>query len=374
MQNNSRAFEAMMALLRAGLWQQPVVQCAGNDSNDSAKLFPLSPDEWDSIYSIACEQAVAGVVWQGVAQLPQECMPSQSLVVRWVAHVDAIERRNARMDDILGSLMIIYRARGIDPILLKGQTAAALYPDPHMRQSGDFDFYFPNPKWREIADSIAREAGCELSISADGSTVFSWGGVTIEHHSELFDLQRPKSVKIVRPIVKGIEKLCLSLSINKDFTVRALAPYPNLLLLNTHILKHSLGRGVGLRQFCDIALAYSASCKDVDGALMKSLYHSLGLGRWCSLLHSFLVQWMGLPQEALPWNDGLVDATPLMRIVQRGGNFGQHAGQGNEKGALARKGDTALSFLRNIGFCIRYAPGEAFYTFWQLLKGQCKRQ
>lgn len=364
----------MMALLRAGLWQQPVAQCAANASDGSIRLFPLSADEWGSLYSMACEQAVAGVVWQGVGLLPQEMMPPQALVMRWVAHIDAIERRNAYMDRVLTTLLILYRSRGVDPILLKGHSAAALYPEPHLRQSGDIDFYFPDARSRRAADELARSVGCETSLSADGSTVFTLEGVTIEHHSTLFDLQRPKSVKIVESVVAGIENLYVSLPVDKDFKVRTLTPLPNLLLLNTHILKHSLGRGVGLRQLCDIALAYSAVGRSVDGARMKEIYDSLGLGRWCSLLHSFLVQWMGLPQEALPWSDELRDSTPLMRIVQRGGNFGQHAGQGNEKGTLARKGDTALSFLRNIGFCIRFAPGEAFYTFWQLLKGQCKRQ
>lgn len=364
----------MMALLRAGLWQHPVSPCTDDVATGSAPLFPLSSDEWGVLYAMACEQAVVGVVWQGVSFLPQEQMPPRPVMMRWVAHIDAIERRNAVMDKALMSLLALYRENGIDPVLLKGHSAATLYPEPSLRQSGDIDLYFPDSLSRRAAERLVQDAGCTLVSGADGSTVFSWQGVTVEHHGELFDLQHPRSVKIVAPIVAGIENLCVPLPISNDFAVKALAPYPNLLLLNTHILKHALGRGVGLRQLCDIAVAFSASCGSVDGASMKGLYASLGLGRWCSLLHSFLVQWIGLSQDALPWDGEPVDVAPLMRIVRRGGNFGQHSGSGKERGALARKGETALSFLRNIGFCAGYAPGEAYYTFLQLLKGQCRRQ
>lgn len=364
----------MMALLRAGLWRHPVSQCADEAPLGAAPLFPLTPDEWAHLYYMAREQAVVGVVWQGVSLLPQESMPPHATAMRWVAHVDAIERRNALMDKALMSLLMLYRSHGIDPVVLKGHTAAAVYPSPELRQSGDIDLYFSNARERDKAERIVRDMGYTFSYSADGSSAFSIQGVTIEHHSALFDLQRPRSVKIVQQAMQGIGNLFIPLWINDNIVIKALAPVPNLLLLNTHLLKHALGRGVGLRQFCDVALAYNAARGTPDAAGQKELYASLGLERWCGLLHSFLVQWLGLPAEALPWETPQCDTAPLMRIVRRGGNFGQYASGGKNGRTATRKIDTALSFMRNIGFCVRYAPGEAFYTFWQLLKGQCRRQ
>lgn len=375
MPENNRLFNAMMALLRAGLWQDAAVPADVASSGACVAHFPLSPDEWKALYALACEQAVVGVVWQGISSLPVQYMPPQAVVARWVAHVDAIERRNVAMDKALASLLGLYRANGIEPVILKGHTAAVNYPSPLLRQSGDIDIYFPSQAQRLKAEEILKDSGLEPVASADGSTVFGWCGVTVEHHSTLFDLQHPRSRKIVEPILARIENLCISLRLNNELTVNALAPYPNMLLLSTHVLKHALGRGVGLRQLCDVAVALNASRRNIDGREAWELFASLGLERWSLLLHSFLVQWLGLPPEALPWNDGkAVDTAPLMRIVQRGGNFGQYAGNGAPKGAVARKLGTAFSFLRNLGFCAKYAPGEAFYTFWQLLKGQCRRQ
>lgn len=372
----------MMALLRAGLWEQPsagpLPMSASAEEHtvpvDGFSPFPLTPEEWQALYAIACEQAVVGVVWQGVSLLPQEFMPPYSTVMRWVAHVDAIERRNAVMDGALASLLSLYKECGVEPVVLKGHTVAAMYVAPALRQSGDIDLYFPNVREREKAEEIVRGKGFSLDYSADGSSVFSWQGVTIEHHSSLFDLQRPRSVKIVESTVQGIENLFLPLQVDNNLVIKALAPQLNLLLLSTHILKHALGRGVGLRQLCDMAVACNAARGAVDEAEQRTLYAALGLERWSALLHSFMVQCLGLPVDALPWQGPSVNPDPLLRIVCKGGNFGQHAGGGSDNSVATRKIDTALSFVRNIGFCAKYAPGEAIYTFWQLLKGQCRRQ
>lgn len=374
MSTGDKVFDALLLLLRAGLWGQLPPQELRASENGRPALFPLAADEWARLYRQASEQTVVGIVWQGVSQLPQELMPPHATTMRWVAHVDAIERHNATMDKAVESLLALYGSHGIEPVVLKGHTVAALYPTPALRQSGDIDLYFPNADERTQAEQLIRDKGCHTSHGADGSTHFSWQGATIEHHSSIFDLQHPRSKKIVEHSIQGIENLFLYLQVNDKLVVKALAPEPNTLLLVTHTLKHAMGRGVGLRQLCDVAVAYNAQSPTSDTKSQRELFTALGLERWCSLLHSFLVQWMGLPRTVLPRETALRDTTPLMHIVRRGGNFGQHATTSKNSGILTRKKDTALSFIRNIGFCAEYAPVEALYTFWQLLKGQCKRQ
>ena len=374
MPHPDKVFDALLLLLRAGLWGQLPSQELRAAESGRPTLFPLTAEEWAQLYREACEQTVVGIVWQGVSQLPQELMPPHATTMRWVAHVDAIERHNAAMDKALESLLSLYDSRGIEPVVLKGHTVAALYPSPELRQSGDIDLYFHDANSRKQAEQLVRDKGCSISCGADGSTHFSWHGATIEHHSEIFDLQHPRSAKIVEHTMQGIENLFLSLQVNNNLVVKALAPRPNMLLLVTHTLKHAMGRGVGLRQLCDAAMAYKAYGAAHDAAAQREFYAALGLERWCALLHSFLVQWLGMPRTALPWETPTHDTAPLMHIVRRGGNFGQHATTSKNNGAATRKIETAFSFIRNIGFCAKYAPGEALYTFWQLLKGQCKQQ
>jgi hypothetical protein len=352
-----------MALLRAGLWGDPC----------DTTLFPLSEKEWYGVYEVAQEQTVVGIAGHGLTRLPNEMLPPPKLIMKWVAHVDAIEQGNTRQVLALTSLLKLYRGAGIEPVLLKGLSAGSNYNRPSYRQSGDIDLYFPVPGDRERAEQLVREQGTGLVISADGSTSFSWEGVTIEHHGYLFDLQSRRALKIVSPLVQGIENLCVSLSFTNGASVKVLPPLHNMLLLNTHILKHAMGLGIGLRQFCDIAVAYRAYSAQGRGDELKALFKAMRLERWCSLLHSFLVQHLGVDSRWLPWESKYRDPECLMNIVQQGGNFGHYAPTyGRRLGAFTAKADTGIAFMRNARFCAVYAPGEALYTFWQLLIGQCR--
>ena len=145
MPHPDRVFDALLLLLRAGLWEQLPPHELRAEESGRPTLFPLTADEWAQLYGEACKQTVVGIVWQGVSLLPQEFMPPHATTMRWVAHVDAIERHNATMHKALASLLALYKSRGIEAIVLKGDTVAALYPMPELRQSGDIDLYFPMP-------------------------------------------------------------------------------------------------------------------------------------------------------------------------------------------------------------------------------------
>ena len=148
------------------------------------------------------------------------------------------------------------------------------------------------------------------------------------------------------------------------------SPFLNLLSLDLHILKHALGRGVGLRQLCDLARASFRQHGQVEAAEMKAACRRLGLAEWDRLLFSVLSGPLGLPSACLPYPAGSADVRPLLDIVWRGGNFGRYrAGQGGA-GSRRRKWRTACSFAGNVRFASRYAPREAFWIFASLLKGQ----
>ena len=154
------------------------------------------------------------------------------------------------------------------------------------------------------------------------------------------------------------------------------SPVLNLILLNAHILKHVLGYGIGLRQLCDMARASYSLHDKVDGNLIREIYGRLGIGRWSRLLYAFLVNDLGLPGDDSPYEVVDYKRDTLRRIILRGGNFGLHSGgrhADGRQGKWIRKYYTLVSHLRNVGFAMRYAPEEMFWTVWNLTKGQVGR-
>ena len=355
-ENTERERTALLALLKAGLWE-----CSPNNLN----LFPLSATEWKHVFRMAGQQTVTGLTFQGLRWLPDNLLPPQTLLLQWTAETDAIERRNKKMNAALQTLCSSFKEKGLNPILLKGQGIARLYENPLLRECGDIDLYFQSAHDREAALQHIRQMRIQIKEEPDGSAFYVWQGVKVEHHQRLFDLYNPFQQHAIGLLIrqKGFQE-------TGSAPYRLPSPFLNLLLLNLHILKHALGRGIGLRQFCDMARACYKLHGEINREEMKAVCRKLGLGQWNPLLHAFLTDCLGLPAECLPYPEVASTAQPLSDIVWRGGNFGQHNPLYSNTGNKARKWETARSFGRNVGFAFRYAPAEAFWIFTSLIKGQ----
>ena len=322
----------LLSLLRAGLW--------GASSPFPEGLFPCPAPVWESVYLLSCRQGVCGLAYGGLLLLPPALLPPAPLLARWVAAVDAIERKNRLSASVLSEL---YPKFPVAPVLLKGQGVGRHYGAPHWRECGDIDLYVPCGPSFTASCSVLEGLGACPSVRADGSVSCLWRGIELELHPFPTGLRSPRS----RRVLSG---LC---DLPDSFSRTPLPGVPSgpvlvpsgeleLLLLSAHILKHAVGWGVGLRQLCDMARACHRLCGRYDRASYRCACR-----RPC-------------PPDA------------LLGVVLRGGNFGLYAPGRRHPSSPAwrRKLLTSSSFLRNAGFSLRYAPGEAFWIFTGLLKGQ----
>ena len=149
-------------------------------------------------------------------------------------------------------------------------------------------------------------------------------------------------------------------------------------MLSAHILKHAIGPGVGLRQLCDMTMAYRGLARSFDPTRLREIFRRTGTLRWNRLLFSFLVDWLGLDESlyAKLFGTARVASAPLLDIILEGGNFGHYAATRRDKiaaGAAHRKRDTLRRFLHRLPFSLRFAPRETFATIWTLIRGNLRR-
>lgn len=359
----NRVHVALLVLLRAGLWEQ---------RTEDLSCFPLSVEEWKSLYLLSRQQTVTGIVFQGIQYLPEGLLPPDGVLVRWMAETDAIERKNMRMDRILESLVEWLADSGVYPVLQKGQGIARLYEKPLLRECGDIDFYFNSRRMFEKAYSLVHQCNLHEKIQADQSVVYTWKGVEVEHHLRLLDLYNPFLQRYTGRLEQEYGYAHMSLKAGIDVAIPS--PMLNLLLQSLHILKHALGWGIGLRQLCDMARSCYKLHDEVDSEEIKKITLRLGMGKWNRLLHAFLVEHLGVPAACLPYREMALESSPLLDIVWRGGNFGQYVSghKRSIRSSLADKWQTTCAFRRNAGFVFQYAFSEGFWMFSSLLKGQIK--
>lgn len=358
-----REVRAMLALLRAGLW--------GGTDPEMEKVFPLTQQEWNDVFLLSRRQTVLGLTYRGLDFLADDMQPPMALAVKWMAHVDRIEAANAKMDKAVCSLFSKFAQNGVGAVLQKGQGMARMYPEPHLRECGDIDLYFPGHDGE--SDPLEGIFDAQRQRMPDHSWSYEADGVIIEHHPFLLDIQNPLRQKYIRSLIaeKGFEKV----PVRDEDPVEVMVPAPevNLLLLSSHILKHALGVGIGLRQICDYAVAcrYYADRIDPDG--MRDIWRRAGLSRWSELLDGFVsdvISMRAKPDVAISSKKTSI----LLDIILKGGNFGVYS-EDRAKAShnvMSRKLHTLRSFAGNIRFALTYAPGEWFWTTAKLLGGQLR--
>ena len=83
-----RTLSCFFALLRAGLWGEPIDE----------RLFENFTD-WQEIQCLARAQTVVGVVLDGMSSLPQNLRPARSEYMQWLSLVMQIENANDMLND-----------------------------------------------------------------------------------------------------------------------------------------------------------------------------------------------------------------------------------------------------------------------------------
>lgn len=341
----TRTDKALLTLLRSGLWNRPP---------DTPELFPLSSEEWKEVFEKSRSHTVTAIVADSLEYLPENQLPPDEILAGWAVESDRIERLSGKMANVTAGLSEIYKT--IRPVCFKGLECARLYSRPSSRQCGDIDLYFDDI---EASEAVARQHGYVPEHKPDGSFTYEVQGIVVEHHPSYIDLCAPRKRKWLKTLDENPGFEAGSCGMLRP------APALNLLVLHSHVMKHAFGRGVGLRQMCDLARAYYSYDGMYEPEDLRRMYRKAGLATWTRMIHAFLADYFGLGKEFLPYQETHADASAFLERVLLAGNFGRSM-PGNGQGKVR----TLKAFMANALFAARYAPDEYFWQIVQLAGGQ----
>jgi hypothetical protein len=345
------ACQSFFALLRAGLWNRPP-QC---------DCFPLSPDAWKQVYMLARKQTVEGIIYDGIAQLPNHHFPPRDLLLKWVVAIDAIEERNKRMNKVIGELYELFTKNNITAFLMKGQGVAACYENPLHRICGDIDWSFPDKENFVRAYRLMEKKKANIERQAGFSACYVRRGFVVEHHRYLPDISNPLLSRYLRRIQKQENNHSAYLDMDAG-KVMLVSPVLTHLSVNTHILKHLLAFGISIRQLCDSARVCYTYHGQNESESLKKVYKKLGIYPWIQMLNNLLVNYLGMPEDYLPFP--LIpkqNADKMMKDILQGGSFGFYGGtisKETDEPQVQRR-HVWLHLLIRFSRYARYAPYEA---------------
>lgn len=225
---------------------------------------------------------------------------------------------NERRMFFLGKLSKELTEAGIEHCVLKGSSLAVLYPMPELRISGDVDILI-NPADEKRVMRFMEERNfvvAERDENAQNFTAKHPKAGLFEIHVKLFDSEFDKYVlkdkfKVKEPFARMV---------NPDGTeLNILSKNDGLYFAASHMIKHFVKDGLGLRQISDWLLYVEKYGDAVDMAGFNSVINELGFEKFMNAIYTIGNKYFGMKfecEEEYPED--------ILSDVDEGGSFGHN--------------------------------------------------
>jgi hypothetical protein len=350
--------------------------------------FSQSPTEgeWRELFALAQKQAMVGIAFRGVEQLPETQRPPKALLMQWYAVTERIKAMNADLDRKALAVANKFLEDGFPGVVLKGQGIARLYrverignchPEASTthhtlnttqelkvyRTPGDIDIWLMGTR-KEILDYVRRHVpDCKPVYHHVDFPVVE--GLDIEVHFTPTWMNSPVTNRRLQKFFREQSSSSFSSS-SKALPTPSLAF--NRIYILVHIYRHLFAEGIGLRQLLDY---YFVLCQGFTEEERKETVHtlrSLKMQRFAAAVMWVLQQVFGMDDRYLLTPPDEREGRFLLSEIMQAGNFGQH-----DERLQHIKGESRLHWglrkvVRNFRF-VRSYPSEVLWSplfkLWQ---------
>lgn len=274
------------------------------------------------------KQSVAALVFDAINRC--EIKLPLKTVVNYVAYSQQVKFGNEQLNAAIVALGRLLDGAGVNYAIVKGQSVAAFYPQPLLRQSGDIDFYCDKDNFEKAKQVLQSQWHVEFEESASEYHLhFVYKEVSFELHyslTSLYDEQKNAYWENLLAADEGGEVLI------NGYRIKTLSPTLHTLYIFLHLYHHLLELGIGIRQFLDFAMMLYA-CNDIDREALRHHLQELGMEKAFRACGCIVVENLGLPAEYFPYQQSDVDrryANRILQVVFYRGNMGKH----NKKGGF----------------------------------------
>lgn len=253
----------------------------------TARDVPAIPArDLQRLYHMAQQQALVGVVFQGVRRLDPHPADGEAnrtlledLTLEWMADAMAIRRNHERLNTHVAEVFAHLARHGFDGCLLKGQgNAMAYYPDPAARTTGDLDIWLrphDSPRPRSTAADARRVIALARRSYPQAKAVYHhvecppYKGTEVElHYRPQFLFSPLHNARLQAYFVREADRqFAHRVTLFSGAPVAIPTTEFNLVFQLCHIFNHLFHEGIGLRQLVD----YYYLCLAQDGRPPQSL-------------------------------------------------------------------------------------------------------
>ena len=304
-------FQVLLGLLCSYLWGREEVK----------ELLPLKEQQWKGVFEQAKDQAVAGVAFEAINRLPENLKPPKNIWLQWMEVWNKYEQRNKEISRVTATVVNILRQKGIQPVLLKGQSIGVFYPTPWHRCPGDIDVLVGEEGFKRM-EASEQQKGSRYVREREKHLELSRNEVTVEFHrkTSIFYLkeQRRRYDEMER---RWMENGPEEREIEGIGKVAVLPVGFDVLFLFAHGFMHFVPDRLRLRQLMDWVLLWKANNNKIDRKRLLKEVEQLGLRKGFGAFGYAAVNGLGMPKEWLPLceTDYKKSGEWLLRDIEKGG-------------------------------------------------------
>lgn len=321
----------------------------------------LTTSELSEIMRLAEEQAVVGLVTCVIIQ--NNINIGKNAPIKLFALNQQIKATNINLNKEIAEFARFMESNNADYLIVKGQTAAALYRNPYARMSGDIDFYTKG--YKRTAEIINKEWKIELPerlIEKEAS--FTHNGALYEIHKTLVEFGSKKHQRYWEQLM---ETPPVFIEVD-GVPVKTLDPTLYAVYVFLHLFFHFIHEGVGLRQLCDWAMVLHVWKDKIDKDKLQEILHEFGMEKAYCAFGYILLEKLGLEYFPLAISVGDLEIShKIQKDIMRVGNFGKY-GRKNKKGKWNYKLESMWLAIKNSFKYYSLAPKEVSLMFPRLMK------
>ena len=312
----------------------------------------VSKDDAQELIAMAEKQAVSGLIID--ALIKKDVRMEQMTLLEAFGYLEQIKQENQRMNREVAAFARLMADTGTEYAVVKGQTLAALYPEPLVRMSGDIDFLIQD--YQYVAKVLNGRWGIELPKQmVEKEIAFTHADALYELHTYLIDFGSNKHKRYWEQALAESKPVTINIDGEQ---VKVIEPTLNAVYIFMHLFFHFVKEGIGLRHLCDWAVMMHYYAEEIDKERLTEVLNKVDLLKAFLAFGTILVDKLGMKDFPLTLSEK--DRKYQSRIlsdIMHSGNFGREKRNVQEVG-IRYKLETMFFVLSN---CIRYfslAPME----------------
>lgn len=277
-----------------------------------------SVQEWDDVFEESVRQAVAGICIAGVDKLPKAQMPPQLLLLEWIGLSEQIKQQNKHVDGQTAEIWKRLKEDGLEAAILKGQGMAQEYGElAELRQSGDIDIWVKG-EYQRVCDYVQRtHPTMDVAYHRFHYDYYKDTEVELHHRPTLM-----RNLFDDRKLAKWYDSFKADSFVYLKDKGFAVPPTDfNSIFILTHIYRHFLFEGIGLRQVIDYYFVLKNAHTGNSDSTVKTL-KELRLTKFAKAVMWILHTQLGLEEQYLICGMNEREGRFVLKEIEQTGNFG----------------------------------------------------